>query len=76
MRTTMEPIYFKQATKLDNGNGKSLPLHYWSDNKQCVSCWKLSFKERVKLLFKGTVWLGIGMSKQPPVFISSNKVFS
>jgi hypothetical protein len=71
----MESIYFKQATRLDHGNGSTLPLHYWSDNKQCISCWKLSFIERVKLLFSGHVWLGVGTPKQPPVFVSSDKIF-
>lgn len=71
----MEAIYFKQATNFDKGNDTTLPLHYWSDNEQCVSCWRLSVKERIKLLFSGRVWLGVRTKKQPPVFVSSENVF-
>lgn len=51
-------------------------LHVWSDGKQCVSCWKLSFKERLNVLFNGKVWLGVLSGKsQPPVFLSGECVF-
>jgi hypothetical protein len=71
----MKAIYFKQATKLDNGNGSTLPLHYWSDNKQCVSCFKPTWKERLTILFKGQIWIGIKTKTPPPMFISGESVF-
>lgn len=53
---------------------QSLPV--WSDGKQCVSCWKPTFKERLNILFGGKVWLGVLSGKtQPPVFISGESVF-
>ena len=51
-------------------------LPVYTDGKQCVSCWKMSFKERIKVLFTGRVWLGvIGHRTQPPVWLDGNKPF-
>ncbi|NDV63774.1 hypothetical protein D0T60_00675 [Bacteroides sp. 224] len=52
------------------------PLHVWSDGTQCVSCWKPSFIERLKILFTGKIWLGVvsGIT-QPPVYVSGESVF-
>lgn len=77
----MKPTDFKQSTKvlqrpstMAESECQSLPV--WSDGKQCVSCWKLSFKERIKVLFHGKVWLGVLSGKtQPPVFLSGESVF-
>lgn len=53
---------------------QSLPV--WNDGKQCVSCWKATFKERLNILFTGKVWLGALSGKtQPPVFVSGERVF-
>ena len=72
----MKPIYFRQATNLSKGNATSLPLHYWTDQKQCVSCWKPTIKERFSILFNGEIWLGVKSGNtQPPIFISSEQVF-
>lgn len=54
---------------------QSLPV--WSDGKQCVSCWKPTFKERLNILFTGKVWLGVLSGKtQPPVFVAGESVFA
>ena len=46
------------------------PLPVFTDNKQCVTCWKPSLKERLSILFHGKVWLGVLWgSTQPPVWI-------
>lgn len=71
----MKPIYFPQSTKELQKNG-CLPLPVWSDGKQCVSCWKPTFIERLKILFTGKVWLGVvSGTTQPPVFVSGVPVF-
>lgn len=77
----MKPIDFSQSTKIlqrpstmPESECQSLPV--WSDGKQCVSCWKPTFKERVKILFTGKVWLGVLSGKtQPPVFVSGERIF-
>ncbi len=78
----MKPIDFPQSTKvlqrpLSMTEDECASLHVWSDGKQCVSCWKPSFIERVKIMFTGKVYLGVLSGKtQPPVFMSGENVFA
>lgn len=77
----MKPINFPQSTKvlqrpstMSESECQSLPV--WNDGKQCVSCWKPTFKERINIFFTGKVWLGVLSGKtQPPVFVSGIDVF-
>lgn len=77
----MKPIDFAQSTKvlqrpstMAESECQSLPV--WNDSKQCVSCWKATFKERLNILLTGKVWLGVLSGKtQPPVFVSGESVF-
>lgn len=77
----MKPIDFPQSTKVLQRPGtmsetecQSLPV--WNDGKQCVSCWKPTIKERIKILLGGNVWLGVLSGKtQPPVFVTGERVF-
>ncbi len=51
---------------------KSLPV--WSNGKQCISCWKPSFKERISILLFGKVWVSVLSGKtQPPISIWAEK---
>jgi len=74
----MKPVRFKGSNKtlqpskqeyssIVEGIG-SLPI--WTDGEQCVSCWKMSFRERLSVLLFGRVWLAVlsGVS-QPPVSV-------
>ncbi|MCM1168806.1 MAG: hypothetical protein NC324_02605 [Bacteroides sp.] len=78
----MNPIGFKQATKtlqrpptMQDSECQSLPV--WSDGKQCISCWRPNFLERVRILFGGKVWLGVLSGRtQPPVYVSGRCVFT
>lgn len=77
----MKPIDFPQSTKvlqrpgtLSDAECGALPV--WCDGKQCVSCWKPTIKERIKILLGGNVWLGVLSGKtQPPVFVAGERVF-
>jgi hypothetical protein len=77
----MKPIDFPQSTKVlqkpsTMSDNECSSLHVWNDGKQCVSCWKPTFKERINILFGGKVWLGVLSGKtQPPVFVSGEMVF-
>jgi len=77
----MKPIDFPQSTKVLQKPGtmtdeECASLHVWSDGKQCVSKWHLSFRERIKVLFGQDIWLGVMSGKtQPPVFIAAERVF-
>lgn len=46
----------------------SLPAY--RDGKHSISCWKLGFVERIKILFTGKVWLWIFGGMQPPVSVN------
>lgn len=77
----MRPKDFKQSTKvlqrpstMPKSSCQSLPV--WCDGEQCVSCWRASFMERVRILLTGNVWLGVLSGKsQPPVYVSGESVF-
>jgi hypothetical protein len=78
----MKPINFPQFTKvlqrpstMAESECQSLPV--WCDGKQCISCWKPTLVERLKILLTGKVWLGVlSGTTQPPVFISGETVFA
>ena len=78
----MKPINFKEATKVlqrpsTMTDAECASLHVWSDGKQCVSCWKPSVWERVRILFGGKVYLGVkGGGTQPPVFVTGECPFN
>lgn len=49
-------------------------LWVFTDGKQCVSCWKLNWKERLSALFFGKIWLGVlSGDAQPPVWLDSTR---
>ena len=51
----------------------TLGVHRTEDG-QCISKWKASFRDRVKFLFHGTIWLGVVSGKtQPPVWLDCTK---
>ena len=75
----MNPINFKEVTKVlrkpenmtDEECG-SLPVY--TDGIHCVSCWKMSLKERLAAVLFGKVWLiVISGQTQPPVSLSCQK---
>lgn len=46
------------------------PLPIWTDGEQCVSCWRMSWRERLSALLFGRVWLAVlSHNTQPPVFL-------
>jgi hypothetical protein len=81
----MIPIPFKDQTielqpnpnQLEIGGQSVGTLPIFTDGEQCISCWQLSFIERLKALWFGKIWLGIHAGRtQPPVWLSAdNEVF-
>jgi hypothetical protein len=76
----MKPISFKHQMKELQPSGKKYsdnvlsvePLPVWTDGEQCVTCWEMSWRERISALFFGRVWLAVlSGDTQPPVFISA-----
>jgi hypothetical protein len=59
----MKPIEFKEQNIVfakDQPEYQPLPaLKKKTEEGEVVSCWKLSFKERIKILFSGKIWLSL-----------------
>ena len=80
----MKPISFGYSNKVllpsnqeysRNVIGVS-PLTIWTDGEQCVSCWRMSFRERLSALLFGRVWLAILSGEtQPPVYVVADKEY-
>lgn len=80
----MKPIKFKHHNTVfakDQPEYLPLPaLRLDTPQGEVISCWKLSFKERLKILFTGRMWLSLMSFNRPltPSFLSVNRkdVFS
>ena len=78
----MEPIKFKQANKellkpqgmTDEQCGSLL---VFTDGDECVSLWKMTWKERLSALLFGKVWVWvISGNTQPPISLwATREVF-
>lgn len=52
----------------------SLPV--WTNNEQCISCWKPSLRERLSILFFGKVWVAVlSGGSQPPVAATGKRKY-
>lgn len=59
----MRPIAFPEATvTFARNQPEYLPLPVWfnpTERGEAVSCWRLTWRERVKVLFTGRLWLSV-----------------
>lgn len=81
----MKPIKFKeQNVTFAENQPEYLPLPALKNVNpdgttagmgEVISCWKLSFKERIKILFTGKLWVSLAMFGKPltPSFFTVNK---
>lgn len=43
----------------------------------CISCWTMNWRERLKALFTGRIWLGVLSGRtQPPVYCAVDRPFT
>jgi len=73
MKATI-PIHFKEANNTlysttDDSDVKSLPV--FKDGEHIVSCWRIPFWKRFKVLFTGKVWLVVRGNSHPPLWIDT-----
>ena len=62
----MKSIKFKECNvEIAKDQEEYNTLYAYMDNKVTVSCYKLSFKEWLKILFSGELWLGQANFGQP-----------
>lgn len=76
----MKPIKFKESNKTftrpeSMTKEECGPLPVYQDNHHIISCWKLTLKERVKILVKGKVWLWVWGTKQQPISLDCENPF-
>jgi hypothetical protein len=75
----MKPTTFKHQNIVfakDQPEYQPLPaLRINSPQGEVISCWKMSFKERIKVLFTGVVWLSLLSFNKPltPSFMAINR---
>lgn len=75
----MKPIKFKEANKclskpIGATDEECGSLWVYNDGKYSISCWNMSFKERLKALLFGKVWLFVWFgNSQPPVGMAIEK---
>ena len=82
-----EPIDFKQSNmwlsvceehkKLGAESMHAAHIQYENGINAILECWKLSWKERLSVLFFGKVWLSIWTMPDhvPPVYIAGEREF-
>ena len=80
----MKPIPFKEKNKTLLPSGEQYsenvegvdPLHIWTDGEQCVSCWQMTWRERVAALWHGRVWIAVlSGGTQPPIYAESSRTY-
>lgn len=75
----MKPKQFKEANVTfakDQPEYNSLPaFKEQSKNGEVITCWQLSFRERLRVLFKGEIWLEMLTFNKPltPTFLTTKK---
>lgn len=75
----MKPVKFKHSNVTfakDQPEYQPLPaLKLDTPEGEVISCWQMSFKERVKVLFTGKIWVSLMSFNKPltPSYISVNR---
>ncbi len=73
----MTPTKFEHSNKVLQPSGKTYgpnvtgvePLAIWTDGEQCVSCWRMTWRERLNALIFGRVWIAaLTGETQPPIY--------
>ena len=70
----MNPVKFPESNiTFAKNQPEYLPLPAYRDEYgRVITCWQLSWKERIEILFKGKLWLNIltfGMRLQPQLLL-------
>lgn len=75
----MKPIEFKEQNVVfakDQPEYQPLPaLRYDNPQGEVVSCWGLTFRERLRVLFTGKIWVSLWSFKNPltPSYLTTKK---
>ena len=73
----MKPLAFKESNKNllpPSGMSNCDGLPVYTDGSQCISCWKMTFLQRISALVFGRVWVSVLSGQtQPPIWLSCEK---
>ena len=74
----MKPIEFKEANTnfgVGQESVEPMPALYLGEHGEVISCWKMTFKEALRLLFTRKIWLCIVTFGKPlqPSFMGTRK---
>ena len=73
----MKPIKFKECNvTIAKNQPEYNQLPAFKDEKgEVITCWNLTFRERLRVLFKGNIWLCLLSFNQPltPSFMTTKK---
>ena len=75
----MKPIKFAEANRelkkpADMTDEECKSLYVYTDGIDCISCWKMNFRQRLTALIFGKVWLSVHSGgTQPPVWLWCGK---
>lgn len=75
----MEPVKFKESTRelqrpADMSANECKPLPIFTNGEVCISKWKMSWRERLRCLASGHLWLSVRSgSTQPPVALYAKR---
>lgn len=59
----------------EKGEKEVLDLPAWKGEGRTISCWKLTWRERLAALFGGRLWMHVFSSHHPPVYVSPESPF-
>ena len=64
---------FRKPDNMSDEECSSLPAY--KDEKEIISVWQMSVKERIKVLLTGKIWFSVLLPFQPPICLSTNTFF-
>ncbi|HBR31937.1 MAG TPA: hypothetical protein DD733_07625 [Clostridiales bacterium] len=67
-------ITFTKPASMTDEQCSSLPAY--RDDREIISCWKMTWKERIKVLFIGKIWFSVYGTSQPPICLSVDTFFA
>ena len=77
-----DPVAFLEANTVwkgwpaDETRSEVMDLHAHKDDRnQSISCWRMSWRERIRILFTGRVWLSVMGEQHPPVCVMGETPF-
>ena len=80
----MKPVNFKYSNKTLKPSGAVYSenvtgvetLHIFTDGEQCVSCWSMTWRERLSGIIFGRGWVAtLTGHTQPPIFAEVTKSY-